>query len=166
MRERELCTSPVLPLTTHGTSKKFINLSSVKTPAFCCGQTELPAASSACQSVPSPNSGHFFGLESSSSLFPPDSSSFLLPGLLPRVGWPANTVFTQCSQAHSPSCHSTTHTHTHTRWAHTHTYTPDRHTHTHTHTRQYGPGGQGHFLVLQVPNKESANIFSIIENYL
>ena len=54
---------PVLPLTIHGAWDKLITLSSVKTPAFCCGQTELPAASSGCQSVPSPNSGHFFGLE-------------------------------------------------------------------------------------------------------
>lgn len=57
VRERELCTSPVLPRTAHGTSNKFINLSSVKTPVFCCGQIELPAASSACQSVPTPTLG-------------------------------------------------------------------------------------------------------------
>ena len=126
---------PVLPLTIHGAWDKLITLSSVKTPAFCCGQTELPAASSGCQSVPSPNSGHFFGLESSSSLCPPDSSSFLLPGPHPRVGCQrtlrSHGVVKLTLLPAFPSSHLTTHTHTHT---HTHTQT-DIHTHRHTHTR-------------------------------
>ena len=129
-------------LLPEGLRTSSFSLSSVKTPALCCGQTELPAAPVACQAVPSPNSGHFFGLETSSSLFhltPHLSDSLdVFPGL--------DGQRTLCSHSKVEPTLLPAH---------------------HTHARQEEPRGQRSFLVLlQVPIKESANISSIIENYL
>lgn len=69
--EREWTLHKPIPSTTRRTLNKLINFSSVITREPCFSHTELPAASSLCQSPPPPLC-HFSGnldLECSSTLF-------------------------------------------------------------------------------------------------